>query len=253
MKEPTAEQPFPKIEAIAKPWPSREEYDEFKSRTIKSLRSKYSDFLRNNPQLFADDPSYKPTDEELDRVGILCSHFIFGVNMVFEKLGIPHKHRMLDINLATNSILRLTGDVALPIPIVLIMNKEGQFEYNIDLYFLISLIRYSAGKDRPLLLQFKIPDEVAKNFRLEDFFELGGVEEAAHYLFHRYKQEYSKRKTDQRPFKDKDYAATDVEAAAITWKKSYIRAYKPDLLPYIEQYERQIREIRREFYSRKTR
>lgn len=185
-------------------WPSLEEYQSLKDEVIAEEKDTFRKF-------------YEDSDHFSDMNGVqkaiaadLMAHFAFGVNMAYQRFG--GKYRSCNI--------------------VYGYPDKGQptiaFDYGENVYVLNTakfkkIVGLISNKELGKIEAAGIKKTPVSP---RDFFELAGVEEAAHFMFFNEKGHPGKEgfATDD---PEVDYYTDDMERSALTWKVAYTQRYMP--------------------------
>lgn len=211
-------------------WPSRNDYIVLKEKSLEKHTPIFKAMIKDDENFINSD------DKELNDASELLSNFVFGIEMAYRRFG--WDIREMPIELVPGG---LKSDFC-----VLERSTVGGLrrEYAIDTYKLKKNLWQYGKSDR------RRGGGGMRNVTMEDLFEIGGVEEAAHYIF-RQEKRYRKNKekgpiTLSRSLNDLDVSLhnSDIERRALLWKIQYTERYKPEYTQVLKELEEKVTQVR---------
>lgn len=205
-------------------WPDKETY----------LRLKTHAILEHKPivkYMISHDHSFPHLNKkQLDTTSELLADFIFGAEMVFRRFGLVKQDLPLEFRQDGSLMepyLSVTYDGTKPwyvfhaVGIAQLVKKYGRGCY----------INHNAGG--------------MQNPKVSDIFELGGVEETAHYIF-RGKKGYAGSFGVDSQASDviTVFHTSDIERRALLWKLQYVEKYMPEYAGDFKNLESHVFELR---------
>ena len=160
--------------------------------------------LNKHPQL--DDLS-----EDEKRLGAkIMTQFLFGVNMAYKRMGMKYENYKITLD---------AGEEA-EYDAIAYWNDENKFMIRLS-WLKGEIKEISNGKD-----SFEDAMGIEGKIAVDDFFELAGVEEAAHLMFYNEKDNDTKVQLNTGD-DNLDYFTKESEERALIWKKAYAKHYMP--------------------------
>jgi hypothetical protein len=195
------------ISTVRTPWLEAQAYMSWKSTALPQIRKNTYHQIRRYPDF-----------QDLPRADLMnCSHllslFTVGTSMVYNRVGMRPE----------NSIIQFY-DAQFPWE-VQIGYAPDRDVYVIDNSWFRQMVETAQQKDArftpPSMYAIPVP------IRVTDFFELAGVEEAAHRVFFRLKGDFGGRGI---PHTDDfiRYNSFEIERRANVWKLAYVSRYMPE-------------------------
>jgi hypothetical protein len=207
-------------------WPTLDEYRKLKDKAINRYRPLIQDIVRS--RYYLSDLNQKEFNDAIE----LLSTFVFGVEMVYKRFGWKKGIMPIGFNLGGNLSSAPFGIAAY---------HDTSYKHY---YFSVGTLE-------------KIVTTVGKNGRLNngeaggiknptalDLFELGGVEEAAHFVFLSVKKEVPAHSFMAAPDELMEYHTQDVERRALVWKIQYAERYKPEYVANLRKLEDSVSQVR---------
>lgn len=113
-------------------------------------------------------------------------------------------------------------------------------EYVINIKFLKKVLKIIDNKG-----QYSIRDPEMEEIMIPvaDFFEIAGIEEAAHLMFVNEKRHLGTEQVVEAEEKYK-YLTSEVESRALTWKLAYVKRYMPQYYDALKKTTEKVRKIR---------
>jgi len=164
------------------------------------------------------------TEDQKQLGANLLSHFFVGVNVAYFRYG--NKYADEDLLFATNA-----GDTTIAYAV-----DMKTFAVNLSWF-----LRVVKDPDRYIGTETSVGG-IENIQSLEDFFEIAGVEEAAHRIY--FKEEKKRSIPLTRIGKKYDYYLDDPENRALLWKAGFIKRYFPQYYPSIRKTIDGARELR---------
>ncbi|MCX6705166.1 MAG: hypothetical protein NT162_02405 [Candidatus Woesebacteria bacterium] len=207
-------------------WPPLDEYRESKDKAIDRYKPFIQDIVRS--RYYLSDLNQKEFDDAI----ALLSTFVFGVEMIYKRFGWKKGVVPIGFNLGGN----LSSE---PFGIEAYHDSPNRYYY------------FNVGTLE------KIVTTVGKNGRLNNgeaggikhptalaLFELGGVEEAAHFVFLSVKKEVPAHSFMTASDELTEYHTQDIERRALVWKIQYAKRYKPEYVANLRKLEDGVSQVR---------
>ncbi|MFC1790496.1 hypothetical protein ACFLZP_03370 [Patescibacteria group bacterium] len=202
-------------------WLPKEELDREREIFIEKNKGQFSNFFQTNEH-FADlNPELKDTGAEL------VTRFFFGVHMAYRRFGFKHP------------IYKITYDTGERSDYDGIAFHDESNEYVAKVKFLKRVLEITKEKGQCLIEGAGIKEMIPAG----DFFEIGGIEEAAHLMFYNEKGHLGEKPVAEADEEYK-YYTSEMESRALKWKLAYVRRYMPQYYDSLKQTSEKVREIR---------
>lgn len=208
-----------------KEWPSLFEYHRLRQESILEHKPILKNLVKKSP-IFAG-----LGEEKQDDVADLLSRFVFGVEMVYRRAGLSNQDMPIKFEIS---------------------DAEAPFGVESDLLFKEYKYIFRPRPIKSLLFEYgkntKMKNRTVggvKQPTLENIFEIGAVEEAAHVLFLK-----TKKKLDNSYIWNvqadvvTQYHAPDVERRALIWKIQYAERYMPQYVNALKELQGKVTKIR---------
>lgn len=202
-------------------WLSKEEHDKWREEFVTTGRKDYLETI-NSSDLFND-----LNPREKGSASILLARFSFGVTNVLRRYG--YKNNVFNIPLQFTENENVGG-----LATVLYREEGGKKAIGIFMRpdWLRKLVRFAEKGEFAEKLFYDYytarhnpyPDP-------GDFFEISGVEEAAHYLLLQEKGDIHYRSH----FQAESYWSSDAEYQALMWQLAYTKRYFPDYYEKLQE------------------
>lgn len=193
-------------------WLSKEEINRDRKAFIRDNCGQFLTFIQ-------DDEHFSDLSPELKNMGAdLITRFFFGVHMVYRRLGNKYP------------VYNLTYDIGERDEYDGIAFHDDTNKYVVKVSFLKKVLEIVKEKGRCDISGMGIKEMIPA----VDFFEIAGVEEAAHLLFFNEKRHLGKGPVSSAKEEDR-YYTSDMESRALIWKLAYVKRYMP-------QYQHSLRE-----------
>lgn len=185
-------------------WLSVSEYQKYKKDFIEANQDDTFTNLNKHPQL-------NDLSEDEKRLGAkIMTQFLFGVNMAYKRMGDKYDNYKIALDRGEEAEYDSIG------------YWQDENKYIVRLSWLKEEIKeISKGKDN-----FENAMGIEGKIDVNDFFELAGVEEAAHLMFYNEKEGDTKRQLKTGD-DNLDYFTKESEERALIWKKAYTKHYMP--------------------------
>lgn len=210
------------------PWLSFEEHESEREKFIQNNSQQFQDALNSNKQIFGE-----YSDETYTKASELISKFFFGVKQVYRRFG--NKYPIYEITYDLSNRDDYDG--------IAFNDEENGFVFKVN--YLREMLE-KIEKDEPVY-SFGGAGIGGMVIPSEDFFEIAGVEEAAHLMFFNEKGHLGKGKIQGDNITDDVlYHSSDMESRALLWKSAYIKRYFPQYSDSIRETLQEVTKLRLE-------
>lgn len=202
-------------------WLPKEELDKERESFIEINKGQFLDFFQTNEHFAGLSPELKNTGAEL------VTRFFFGVHMAYRRFGF--KHPIYKITYDTGGRTDYDG----------IAFHDESNKYIVKVKFLERVLEITKEKGQCLIGGGGITEMIPAG----DFFEIIGVEEAAHLMFYNEKGHLGEEAVAEAEEEYK-YYTSEMESRALKWKLAYVKRYMPQYYDSLSQTADKVREIR---------
>ena len=199
-------------------WLTQQEYLETRKTVVNKQRAVISSFLEERSDLFGD-----LTEEQRSLGAELVAIFIFGLYATYKRFGFKYEN------------YKITFDTG------------NEVEYDLLAYWLngdsfgIKIDKFKDllhGMTDPNLINVSMSGGgLRENIPVRDYWEIAGVEEAAHLIFFK---EKSRGRKALETGSELDYYTSEPERRALVWKLAYTKRYFPQ---YADQLRKTLQEV----------
>mgnify|MGYP001791558480 CR=1 FL=1 len=214
------------IECSWNSWLSKEEYGRQKVGFIAKNKGQFVDFFSGSEHFSNLTPDLREKGAEL------ISRFFFGVWMAYRRIGF--KYSSYNLTYDTGEINDYSG--------IGYNDESNSFAIKVD--FMQEVLGKIKEKGNASISGMGIEEMVPT----DDFFELAGVEEAAHLMFF---NEYGHLGKAALVTNDSDisYHTSEIESRALIWKVGYVKRYMPQYYGSLKRTQDGVRKAKGLHYS----
>jgi len=208
-------------ERIIYDWLPKEDFDRQRESFIEKNKGQFLDFFQSEEQFANLTPELQEAGAEL------ITRFFFGVHMAYRRFGFKYP------------IYGITYDVSDRNDYDGIGFHHERNEYIVKVKLLRQLLENTEEDGRCFIQGGGIERMIPAG----DFFEITGVEEAAHLMFFNEKGHSGKGPISgvEEEYK---YYTSDMESRALKWKLAYVKRYFPQYQDSLVKTSEKVKEIR---------